>query len=178
MSNKQVAKSKIFTPLNILIIITSLAIIGAGSYYLLNLSADTSMKSSINESHGKIIEYAGSKDGSSSGSASSKGSKGSDKPISKSNPASKFVISSNPSLTGSSGAGSGSDDPDEDENDGDKNDKIIKKASSTDVVSTEEDDSDDEEGDEEVAEGNDEGIYWVDGELQRKESPLVGSARP
>ena len=121
MTNKQVAKSKFFTPLNIMIIIATLAIIGAGTYYFINLNSDTNMKNSINESHGKIIEYAGSskKDGSNSGSSSSKSSNSNNKPNSKSIPASKGVISSNPGLTGSTG--SGSDEPEGDDEDGDKN---------------------------------------------------------
>lgn len=108
MVHKQVSKSKIFTQLNITIMIACLAILGAGTYYFMNVNSEFNMKNSINDSHGKIIENAGSskKDGSSSGSSSSKSSNSNSKPNSKSAPAGKDVISSNSGITGSIGSGS------------------------------------------------------------------------
>jgi hypothetical protein len=66
------------------------------------------MKDSINDSHGKIIENAGSskKDGSSSGSTSSKSSNSNSRPNPKSPPAGKDIISSNSGNSGSIGSGS------------------------------------------------------------------------
>lgn len=174
---KQEVKRKFLTPLNITIIVAVIAIVGFGAFYLLNVDKEVDLKSSINQSHDKIISHADSskKDGSNSGSASSKSSNSNNKPNSKSLPASKGVISSNPGLTGKLG---GSDEPDpNDEDDGDKRDKKLKKASSTSGGSTEEDSEEDEEEEEE--ENADEGVYWVDTKLEgNNASPLVGMERP
>lgn len=168
---------RLFTPLNILIILAVLAIAGAGTYYFMNLNAEEAGKSSISDSHDKIIQYADSskKEGSNSGSSSSKSSNSNSKPNSKSLPASKGVISSNPGLTGSSDGGA--EDPDGDDEDGDKRKKKTQGGSSTDVTSTEEE-SDSEEGESEEDVPN-EGIYWVDQKLDSNGAPpLVGNARP
>ena len=57
---KQQTKRKLFTPINILIILSALALISLGGYYLYSLSSDTDMKNKINESHDTIITYADS----------------------------------------------------------------------------------------------------------------------
>jgi hypothetical protein len=169
---------RLFTPLNILIILAVLAIAGAGTFYFLNLTAAESGKSSISDTRDKIIQYADSssqKAGSNSGSSSSKSSNSNSKPNSKSLPASKGVISSNPGLTGSSDGGA--EDPDGDDEDGDKRKKKTQGGSSTDVTSTEEE-SDSEEGESEEGVPN-EGIYWVDQKLDSNGAPpLVGNPRP
>lgn len=137
MNPKQVEKKKFFTLPNILIIVVALAVIGCGSYYLFNMGKEIDVKSSISQSHDKIISHADSskKDGSNSGSASSKSSTSNNKPNAKSMPASKGVISSNPGLTGKSGSSGDEPDPN-DEDDGDKRDKKLKKGSSTSGGST------------------------------------------
>jgi hypothetical protein len=137
MSPKQELKRQVFTPLNIMIFVSVLAILGFGTYYLLNLTKETDVKSSIGQSHDKIISHADSskKDGSNSGSSSSKSSTSNSKPNTKSIPASKGVISSNPGLTGKTGSGGDSPDPNDEDN-GDKRDKQLKKASSTSGGST------------------------------------------
>jgi hypothetical protein len=86
-------------------------VLGAGSYFLLNITSEKDIKNQLTESHDKIITYADSskKEGSSSGSSSSKSSNNNNKPIPRSIPAQKGVISSNPGLTGS---GSPGDDED------------------------------------------------------------------
>lgn len=176
MSPKQVEKKKFFTLPNILIIVVAVALIGCGSYYLFNIGKEIDVKSSISQSHDKIISNADSskKDGSNSGSASSKSSTSNNKPNTKSIPASKGVISSNPGLTGKSG--SGDEPPNDDEDNGDKRDKKLKKGSSTSGGSTIEDS---EEEDDEEEENVDDGVYWVDTKLEgNNASPLVGNARP
>jgi hypothetical protein len=131
-------KSKVFTRINIIILITAVALVGLGTYYLLNINSEVDVKSSISQSHDKIISHADSskKDGSNSGSSSSKSSNSNSKPNPKSPPASKGVISSNPGLTGKSGD---EPDPNDEEDDGDKRDRKLKRASSTSGGSTEED---------------------------------------
>lgn len=132
---KQQTKRKLFTPLNILILLATLTIIGAGTYYILSSDAKD-MKNQIKESHDKIITYADSskKDGSNTGSSSSKASTSSDKPIPRSRPAGKDVISSNPKLTG--GPSGGGDDEDDEERD-DNSEKKKSMGSSTEVDSEE-----------------------------------------
>lgn len=117
MNPKQVEKKKFFTLPNILIIVVALTVIGCGSYYLFNLGKEIDVKSSISQSHDKIISHADSskKDGSNSGSASSKSSTSNNKPNAKSMPASKGVISSNPGLIGGK-SGSGDKPPNDDDN--------------------------------------------------------------
>lgn len=177
MPVKQEMKRKVLTPLNITIIVALIAIVGFGTFYLINSGKEVDIKSSINQSHEKIITHADSskQEGSNSGSSSSKTSSTSNnKPHSKTSAVDKNVISGNPGLIGKNGG----DEPDpNDEDDGDKRDKKLKKASSTSGGSTEEDSEDDEE--EEEDENVDEGVYWVDTKLEgNNASPLVGSARP
>jgi hypothetical protein len=126
-----------------LILLAFLSIIGFGTYYFMNLTSETDVKSSINEAHGKIVSFADSskKEGSNSGSSSSKSSNSNNKPNPKSLPASKGVISSNPGLN----TGSGNEEPDGDDDEGDKRDKKLKKGSSTDVTSTEEESEEEDE---------------------------------
>ncbi len=139
MSSKQVLKPKKFlTPLNITIIVALIAVVGFGTFYLLNIEKEIDIKGSINQSHGKIIENADSskKDGSNSGSSSSKTSSTNDKPNTRSPPASKNgIISSNPGLTGKGGD---EPDPNDDEDNGDKRNKKLR-GGSTSGGSTEED---------------------------------------
>lgn len=143
LSLKQVLKpKKLFTPLNITIIVALIAVVGFGTFYLLNTEKEIDIKSSINQSHGKIIENADSskKDGSNSGSSSSKTSSTNDKPNTKSLPASKNgAITSNPGLMGKGG-----DEPDpNDEDNGDKRDKKLR-GGSTSGGSTDEDSEEEE----------------------------------
>lgn len=178
MPPKQEMKRKILSPLNITIIVALIAIVGFGTLYLVNSGKDVDIKSSINQSHDKIISNADSskQEGSNSGSSSSKTSSTSNnKPNTKTSTVDKNVISGNPGLIGSKNGG---DEPDpNDEDDGDKRDKKLKKASSTSGGSTEEDSEEDEE--EEEDENAEEGVYWVDTKLEgNNASPLVGSARP
>ena len=120
---KQQIKKKILTPLNILIILAALALLGLGAYYLYSLSQGTDMKTKISETHDKIIKVAdsSSQKGSNTGSSSSKSSSNNNKPNGRSQPAGKKVISSNPKLTGGSPPNGGGDDEDEDNNSGKKN---------------------------------------------------------
>ena len=178
MHPKQQLKRKLFSPLNILIFVTLLALLGFGTYYLLDVGKEVDVKSGISQSHDKIITNSDSskKEGSNSGSSSSKSSNSNSKPNAKSLPASKSILSSNPGLIGK--MGSGDEPPNDDEDNGDKRDKKLKKASSTSGGSTEEDSEDDEDSEEEDEKGND-GIVWVDTKLEgNTASPLVGSARP
>jgi hypothetical protein len=57
---KQQEKRKYLTPINILIILAALTLIGLGSYYLIAQSSPKDIQSKINESHDKIISYADS----------------------------------------------------------------------------------------------------------------------
>lgn len=126
---KDEAKKSFFTPLNILIILSLIAIMGAGTYYLFNVTSEQDIKSGINGSHEKIIQNADSskKDSTNSQSSSSKSTTGTTKPHQKSLPATKGIISSNPALQNNKGDGPGEDD----EDNGEKRDKKLKKASST-----------------------------------------------
>jgi hypothetical protein len=178
MAGKQQMKRKLLSPLNITILVAVIAIVGFGTFYLLNSGKEADIKGSISQSHDKIISHADSskKDGSNTGSSSSKSSNSNSKPNSKSLPAAKGVISSNPGLTGKIG-GSGDEPDPNDEDDGDKRDRKLKKASSTSGGSTEEDSEEEEEEEEE--ENVEEGVYWVDTKLEgNNASPLVGNARP
>ena len=132
VNQKQQTKRKIFTPLNIMIIVASLTLIGLGVYYLTSLSSSTDIKNQINQSHEKIITVADSskKEGSNSGSSTSKTSSNNDKPNGRSNPVSKTIISSNSKITGS-GNGDEDDDNNGDDN-SDKNNKHTVGGSSTD----------------------------------------------
>lgn len=131
---KQETKRKLLTPLNIMIFLAALSLIGIGSYYLLNLNSEKDMKNKINESHKKIISYADSskKEDSNSGSSSSKTPSNNNKPNSRSQPASKTVISSNGKLTGSGSPPNGGDDGEDDEDDDHNSDKKHTGGSSTD----------------------------------------------
>lgn len=117
---KQQTKKKLLTPLNILIILAALALIGLGGYYLYSLSQGTDMKNKITETHDKIIKVAdsSSQKGSNTGSSSSKSSSNNNKPNGKSQPADKKVISSNPKLTGAGSPPNGGGDDGEDEDEG------------------------------------------------------------
>lgn len=173
---KQETKRKLLTPLNIMIFLGALALIGIGSYYLLNINSEKDMKNKINESHKNIISYADSskKDGSNSGSTSSKSSSNNDKPNTRSQPAGKDVISSNGKLTGSSGSppNGGGDDEEDEDGDGDSSKKKHTLGSSTEEDSQE----DSEEGSEE--ESGDEPVLWVDSKAPGNTSPpMVGNAR-
>jgi hypothetical protein len=99
-----------------MIMLTLVAAIGAGSYYLLDLNSDKEIINQINLNQDKIITYADSskKEGSNSGSSSSKSSNSNSKPTSRSHPAAKGTISSNPGLTGS-GSPDGDDEKGGDE---------------------------------------------------------------
>ena len=110
MSPKQVVKpKKLFTPLNITIIVAVIAIVGFGTFYLLNTDKEIDIKSSISQSHGKIIQNADSskKEGSNSGSSSSKSSTTNDRPNTRSAPMGKDSIRPVPGFTGKGG-----DEPD------------------------------------------------------------------
>lgn len=159
--------------------VSILVILGAGTYYLFNLTSDKEMKNAINESHNKIINNAGSskQEGSNSGSSKSGGSSTNSKSSDKSQPASKTVISSNPSLIGSNPGG---EDPNEDKNSGEKNDKILKKASTNEGSSTTGDSEEESEGDDDESPEDITGLYWVDKnkEANLNNSPVIGSARP
>ena len=116
-------KKKLLTPLNIFIVLSVLALLGVGSYYLYSLSQGTDAKNKIQEAHDKIITVADSpsQKGSNTGSSSSKSSSNNNKPNGRSQPAGKKVISSNLKLTGGSPPNGGGDDEDEDNNSGKKN---------------------------------------------------------
>lgn len=154
---KQQSKKKLLTPINILIILAALAIVGLGSYYLFSLSSGTDMKNKINESHEKIITNAdsSSQKGSNTGSSSSKSSSNNNKPNGKSQPASKGVISSNSKLTG---AGSPPNGDDEDEGDGSSE----KRKSNSGGSSTEVDSEEDTEEEDSAEDNDNEPIVWVD----------------
>jgi septal ring-binding cell division protein DamX len=140
MNPKQQEKKKIVTPMNVGIFLLAVVIISTCAYLFILPKGD--LKNEINESHGKIISYADSskKDGSNSGSSTSKSSGTNEKPNGKSTPAGKGVISSNPGLIGTGG----SDEPNgEDDDEGDKREKKLKKSSSTGGGSTEEDSEED-----------------------------------
>lgn len=168
---KQQTKTKLLTPLNIMIILASLALVGMGSYYLFSLGESTDMKSMINESHANIKTVADSnsqKDGSSTGSDSSKtSSTNNNKPNAKSPPASKDIISSNNKLTGGTG---GRDDEDDE-----GSDKPGKNSGGSTEIDSEED-SEEEDSDDEA---NNEPIVWVDKNAPASQgaTPMVGSAR-
>ena len=172
--HKQQEKNKLLTPLNILIFLSALALVGLGSYYLYSLSQGTDMKNKINEVHDKIITVAdsSSQKGSNTGSSSSKSSSNNNKPNGRSQPADKKIISSNTKLTGTPPNGGG-DDEDEDNNSGKKNSGSA--GSSTEVDSNE--DSEEEESDEDNA---NEPMVWVDTKAPESQasSPNVGSTRP
>jgi hypothetical protein len=109
------------TPLNIILILSVVTIVGLGTYYLIDLKPQSDPKSNITQSHDKIISHADSskKDGSNSGSSSSKSSNGNSKPNQASLPADKNIISSNPSLIGGKmGSGDGEPPNDDDEDNG------------------------------------------------------------
>ena len=145
MSSKQVVKpKKLFTPLNITIIVAVIAIVGFGTFYLLNTEKEIDIKSTINQSHGKIIQNADSskKEGSNSGSSSSKSSTTNDKPNTRSAPVGKDSIRPVPGFTGKGGD---EPDPNDDEDNGEKRDKKLKRPSSTSGGSTEEDSEEDSE---------------------------------
>jgi hypothetical protein len=138
---KQQSKKKLLTPLNIMIILAALTLIGLGSYYLFSLSVDPDLKSQIKESHGQIISNADSssqKDGSNTGSSSSKSSTNNNRPNARSQPAQRGPISSNSKLTG---AGSPPNGDDED----DRDDSSDKKKSNSGGSSTEIDSEEDTE---------------------------------
>ncbi len=168
---KQQTKRKLFTPLNILILLATVTILGVGSYYLLG-SNGQDMKNQIQQTHDKIITYADSssrKDGSTSGSTSSKSSSNNNKPNARSQPASKGVISSNSKLTG---AGDG-EEPNEDDRDGDNSDKKYSIGSTTEVDSEEDSQEDSEE-----ASYDNEPIVWVDQNAPAgSATPMAGSTR-
>ena len=172
--HKQQEKNKLLTPLNILIILSALALLGIGSYYLYSLSQGTDMKNKINEAHDKIITVAdsSSQKGSNTGSSSSKSSSNNNKPNSRSQPADKKVISSNSKLTGSPPNGGG-DDEDEDNNSGKKN-------SGSGGSSTEVDSNEDSEDAESEEDNGNEPMVWVDTKAPDTpaQSPNVGSSRP
>ena len=171
VNEKQQTKRKLFTPLNILIIIATLTLAGLGVYYLTTLSSSTDIKNQINQSHDKIITYADSskKEGSNSGSSTSKASSNNDRPNGKTNPVSKTVISSNGKISGSGGSGD-----DEDDNNGDNNSDKNKNTGSG---SSTEDDSEDE-SDEASEEEDHDPIVWVNTNQQgRNVAPQVGSTR-
>ena len=174
LHNKQQEKKKLLTPLNILIILSALALVGVGSYYLYSLSQGTDMKNKINETHGKIITVAdsSSQKGSTDSTSSKSSTTNNNKPNDRSAPADKEVISSNSKLTGSPPNGGG-DDEDEDNNSGKKNSGSG--GSSTEIDSNE--DSEEEESDEDN--GN-EPMVWVDTKAPDTpaQSPNVGSTRP
>ena len=139
MNPKQQLKTSLLTPLNIIIILSIVTLLGLGTFYLLDLKPQADPKSSITQSHDKIISHADSskKEGSSSGSSSSKSSNGNSKPNQPSLPAGKGVISSNPGLVGGKmGSGGDEPDPNDDDDDGDKRDKKLKKGLSTSGGST------------------------------------------
>ena len=116
-----------------MIVLALVAAICAGSYYLFNLNSEKEITNQINLNQDKIITYADSskKEGSNSGSSSSKSSNSNSKPNTRSHPAAKGTISSNPGLTGSGSPGGDDDEKDSDES--------KKKQSKTDVTSNEED---------------------------------------
>jgi hypothetical protein len=121
---KQENKKKLLTPLNIFIVLSVLALLGVGSYYLYSLSQGTDAKNKIQEAHDKIITVAdsSSQKGSNTGSSSSKTSSNNNKPNSgRSQPAGKGSISSNPNLSSNPPNGGGDDEDDEDNNSGKKN---------------------------------------------------------
>lgn len=142
---KQQEKRKLFTPLNIVLIISLIALAGFTAYYVLNAQGSNDAKNGITQAHDKIISHADSskKEGSNSGSSSSKSSTSNNKQNSKTAPASKDMISSNPGLLGKNNGG---DEPDpNEEDDGDKRDKKLKKTGSMTGSSTEEDSEDSED---------------------------------
>lgn len=172
VNQKQQTKRKIFTPLNIMIIVAALTLVGLGVYFLTSLSSANDIKNQINQSHEKIITVADSskKEGSNSGSSTSKTSSNNDKPNGRSNPVSKTIISSNSKLTGS-----GSNGDEEDENNGDNNsDKNNKNGGGS---STEDDSSEDsDEGSEE--DENVEPQVWINTNNPGTNiPPQVGSTR-
>ena len=172
---KQQTKKKLLTPLNILIILAALALVGLGSYYLYSLSQGGDMKNKINETHDKIITVAdsSSQKGSNTGSSSSKSSSNNNKPNGRSQPADKKVISSNPKLTGGSPPNGGGDDEDEDNNSGKKN------SGSGGGSSTEVDSNEDSEEEESEEDNTNEPIVWVDTKAPSSatSTPNVGSTR-
>jgi hypothetical protein len=140
---KQITKRKIFTPMNIMILLAVVAVVGLGTYYVLNLSSDSKdMTNQIKESHDKMITYADSskKEGSSSGSTSSKSSSNNNKPNPRSQPAGKDVIGSNGKMTSS-----GSPGDDEDENKDDNSEKKKNSLGSTTEPDSEEDSQEESE---------------------------------
>ena len=167
----QPPQRKIFSATNIMLAVVVIALVGIGAYVLIDFTSEKDMRSSIKETHSKIITHADS----SSGSESSKSSNSNDRPNVKSQPASKGPISSNPGLIGKGGSG---DYPDEDDEDnGEKRGKKLRENSG--AGSTEEEDSDDDSGIEEGDGELDEGVYWVDSKREGPaNAPLVGSARP
>ncbi|MCB0368971.1 MAG: hypothetical protein KDD45_05825 [Bdellovibrionales bacterium] len=177
---KQQSKKKLLTPLNIMIILAAVTLIGLGGYYLFSLSSGTDTKNKITESHDKIISYAdsSSQKGSNTGSTSSKSSSSNNnKPNGKSQPAGKTVISSNSKLTGAGSPPSGGgDDEDDEDNNSDKH-KSGSGASSTDI------DSESESGDidsEEDGQTANDPIVWVDTKAPTSATagtPMVGSSR-
>lgn len=172
---KQQAKRKLLTPLNILIILSALTLIGLGSYFLIAQSSAKDIQNKINESHDKIISYADSssqKDGSSTGSSSSKSSSNNNKPNQRSTPAGKKVISSNNKLTGAGSPPNGDDEDDRDDN-SEKKKNSMSGGSSTEIDSeeeSEEDSIDDMEQDPKV---------WVDTKAPgvTAGTPNVGATR-
>lgn len=166
---KQQTKRKIFTPLNIMILLAALTILGVGAYYVFSSDAKD-IKNQIQESHDKIITYADSskKEGSNSGSSSSKSSTNNNKPNPRSQPAGKDVISSNSKLTGAPGGGD-----DEDDGEGDDNSEKKNSVGSTTEVDSEEDEEESEEEDYE----NDP-VVWIDqNSPSNLATPTVGSTR-
>lgn len=144
---KQQEKRKVFTPLNIVLIISLIALAGFAAYYVLQSQGSNDAKNGITQAHDKIISHADSskKEGSNSGSSSSKSSTSNNKQNSKTAPASKDMISSNPGLLGKSNGDE--PDPNDDEDNGDKREKKLKNKGSLTGSSTEEDSEDSEDVD-------------------------------
>lgn len=171
---KQQEKRKLLTPLNILIILAALTLLGLGSYYLIAQSSPKDIQNKINESHDKIISYADSssqKDGSNTGSSSSKTSSNNNKPNQRSNPAGKKVISSNGKLTGAGSPPNGDDEDDRDDNSEKK--KSLSGGSSTEI------DSDEESEEDSLEDIEQDPKVWVDTKAPGVTSgtPSVGATR-
>jgi hypothetical protein len=143
---KQQEKRKVFTPLNIVLIISVISLACFAGYYVFNAHNSADAKNAITQTHDKIITHADSskKEGSNSGSSSSKSSASNNKQNAKTAPASKDMISSNPGLLGKNNGGD-EPDPNDDEDNGDKREKKLKKSGSMTGSSTEEDSEDSED---------------------------------
>ena len=129
-----------------MLIISLISLAGFTAYYMLNAQGSNDAKNGITQAHDKIISHADSskKEGSNSGSSSSKSSTSNNKQNSRTAPASRDMISSNPGLLGKNNGGD-EPDPNDDEDNGEKREKKLKKIGSTTGSSTEEDSEDSED---------------------------------